>query len=331
MKVTYAQLEAHLTKQLAPIYIASGDEFMQKQDVFNWLRKAAKKAGFTERTRITPEAGFDWEQLFSLLYSRSMFADKRLIELDFRDSTPNKAASAILKEYAENPAPDALILIDIGRIDDKISKSAWYKALDKIGVTIPLWPIAREQLPQWIMQRARKYKMTMQPEAARLLADYIEGNLVAAAQTIEKIYLLQPKQAVDVEFLQAVLTDESRYTVFDFVDSLIAGTASRALHILDALKAEGTEPVLLLWSITRELRLLAECAQHIAQGQPFDQFTQKHRIFPRRQPLIRQFLNRHTANDCWQLLTESFDIDRMIKGATEGHVWDRLQLFCLRF
>lgn len=329
MKLTYFQVEQHLKSKLAPIYIVSGDEILLKQDVIQSLRKAAKASGFTERTRITPEAGFDWEELYNTLYANSMLAEKRIIELDFRDSTPNKTASPILQAYAEHVVNDNLLIIDIGKIDDKIARSAWYKALEKVGMVIAIWPIPREQLPQWIMNRAKKYKLQLQPDAVNLLADYIEGNLVAAAQAIEKVYLLQHDGLITSEIIETILMDESRFTVFDFIEHLIAGNKEKALHILNVLKEDGTEAVLVLWAITRELRMLAEMAQQLKQGSSHETLFQKHRIFAKRQMVIRKFLNTFSAETCLDKLSQTLHIDRIIKGAARGNVWNGLEMFCL--
>lgn len=330
MKLTYFQLQAHLTKQLASLYLISGEELLLKQDVMHMLRKAAKKAGFSERSRFSHDTHHDADQLYATLHAGSLFAEKRLIELDFCDHLPNKAIGKVLQEYVDHPAPDTVVLLEMGKIDSKIAKTSWYKALEKAGMVIALWPIPREQLPQWIQQRAQKYKLQFNRDAATLLVDYVEGNLVAAAQTIEKIYLLRPTKAIDVELLQTFLTNESKFTIFDLVDSLVAGETARTLHILDNLKADGIEPILILWAITRELRLLADYSQQLAQGLGYEQLFQKNRVFFRRQTSIRRFLSKFTAADCWQQLAHAADIDRMIKGVLTGSVWDSLQLFCLR-
>jgi DNA polymerase-3 subunit delta len=222
------------------------------------------------------------------------------------------------------------LLIDIGKIDDKIAKSLWYKALESIGIVVTIWPISREQLPQWITQRAKKYKLAFEPHAANLLADYVEGNLIAAAQAIEKLYLLKPSTTIDVDLIHTVLTDQSHFTPFDLIDHLIAGDRTRTLHILDTLKLEGSEPILILWALTRELRLLAELAQQVKQGVTYDTIFQKHRIFSRRQAAIRHFLTKTNVIDCWRYLEHAAVIDRIIKGAMLGNVWESLQLFCLR-
>lgn len=330
MKLTYFQLEPHLAKSLAPVYIVSGDEILLKQDAIQLIRRAAKQAGFTDRVRISPETGFDWDQFYSLLHSPSLMADKRLIEIDFRDGTPNKTASTIFEEYAKNPAKDALLLIDCNKVDDKIAKSAWYKALEKCGVNLTIWPIPHDQLPKWIIQRAKKYKLTLQADAATLLAEYVEGNLIAAAQTLEKIYLLKPEGVVNTALVNTLLTNECRYTVFDFIDALTAGDSSRSLDILSNLKFEGVEPVLILWAITRELRILAEMSQKTKQGTSLDLLLQQHRIFARRQHSVRRFLSKFNQQDCWRLLEQAATLDKIIKGAISGNIWEAMQLFCLQ-
>ncbi len=330
MKLTIFQLEPHLAKGPGPIYIISGDEILLKNDAMHIVRKAAKTAGYTERVRITPEAGFDWEELYSLLYANSLLADKRLIEIDFRDTSVNKSASKILQEYAEKPAHDTILLIDIAKVDSKIAKAAWYKALEKAGHVVTIWPIPREQLPQWIITRAKKYNLTIQHDAANLLADHVEGNLIAAAQTIEKIYLLKNEKPLTAEVLQEFLTDESRFSLFDFIETLISCNKAKSLHMLANLRTEGIEPILVLWAITRELRLMGDLAQALQQGNSYESLFHKHRIFARRQQAVRQFLTRFNAKDCWHTLARATEIDNMIKGVTPGDPWNALELFCLR-
>lgn len=330
MKLTYFQLEPHLAKTLSSVYIVSGEELLLKQEALQLIRQAAKKSGFEQKTRVTIESGFDWEQLYPLLYATSLLAEKRVLELDFKQSTPNKAGSQILSEYGKNPVNDNLLVIDLGKIDSKTAKSSWYQSLAKIATIITIWPMPVEKIPQWIIARAKKYKLSMTLEAAHLLSDYSQGNLMAAAQSLEKVYLLQPQIQIDRDLLTTILTDESRFSLFDFVESLIAGEVPNALRILDKLQAEGTEPILILWGIARELRLLSEWAEQIKQGLSFASLFQEQRIFSKRQTAIRHFLTKHSVEDCWNYLSHLTDIDQQLKGASLGNAWEALQLFCLR-
>jgi len=332
MKLFFSQLEAHLGKKLLALYVISGEDILLKQDALQMIRKAAKRHGFTERTRLVVETGFDWGQLTSTLYATSLLAEKRLIELDYRDLLPNKSAGEILQTYSEKPAKDTLFVINMGKLDDKTTKTAWYIGLEKNAVILPIWPIAGEQLPAWLSQRAAsKYQLSLSKASCQVIADYVEGNLIAAAQALEKIYLLKAEQPLDEHLIKELLIDENRFTVFDFIDALISANPAKSLHILQHLKDEGIEPTLILWGITRELRLLAELIQQLKQGNSLDPLFKKHRVFARRQPLVRQCLSRLTAENCRQYISAAADLDQVIKGARQGDIWDALALFCLRF
>src|SRR3990167_8320018 len=168
MKLNYFQLEMHLKNQLFPLYLISGEELLLKQDALTTLRLAAKKRGFDEQIRVAHEQGQE-EKLHHLLHTTSLFAEKQLIELNFRDGMPTQSIGKILQAYAKSPAENRILLIEIGKLDEKNSKSAWYQSLEKIGVAITVWPIPREQLPQWIQQRAKKYQLQFDQAALRLL------------------------------------------------------------------------------------------------------------------------------------------------------------------
>jgi DNA polymerase III subunit delta len=337
MKLALYQLESHLglssaessrAKNLALIYIISGDEWVLKQDAILLIRKAAKKNGILERVRLTPEA--QAESLYTALHSNSLLAEKRLLELDFRTQGPHKIASDILHEYAKKPSKDQIVLLDMAKLDAKTTKTSWFTALENAGIYISIWPISRAELPKWIRERAQKYKVKMNQDAANLLADYTEGNLASTLSALEKIYLLQPQNSVDRDLISTVMTDESRFTIFDLAENLIAFNMERSLHILENLRQEGVEPTLILWGILRELRLLTTFGQQLKQGMTYDELLKKHHIFSRREPFIRHFLATLSAENCRQFFKDALEIDKAIKGVSAFNVWNSLQLFCLR-
>ena len=82
--------------------------------------------------------------------------------------------------------------------------------------------------------------------------------------------LLAPEGAVDGSTMSSVVTDSARYNVFEFVDRVLAGDAQSAAKSLRGLENEGTEPIPLLWAITRELRILVKASDAVASGQKSD-------------------------------------------------------------
>lgn len=331
MKLAYHQLEQHLAKKLAPIYVVSGDEILLVDEACHLIRAAARKNGFNERVSITIEPGTDWGKLlYAEAHSFSLFSTKRIVELHLAAAKPNNEANKILKDIAANPLPDTILLICTNKLDSKTEQTSWFKALDKAGMTIPIWPIALEQLPAWILQRAKKLNLNLTNDAAKFLAEQVEGNLLAAAQEIEKLSLLSITTAIDLSTLQKIISDNAHFDIFSLVDCALSGNNKRCLRILDNLKAENTEPLLILWALTRELRTLADIAKQIKQGSQLPALFSKFRIWEKRQANFRRFLQHHTEEDCWKLLSQGAQIDRIIKGLKVGNVWDELQQLTLK-
>lgn len=330
MKINLPQLNQHLKKGLPPIVVVSGEDPIQKNDALKLLRQSAKQAGFTERVRLSPDAGLDEESIYTYLYSPSLTAEKVLLELDFRAKNPLKAISNILMQYFENPSSEVALILDTNKLDDAAKRSAWFKKAENKGLAVTIWPISRDQLPQWIKARCQRYKLTISSDAAALLADYVEGNLSAAAQTIEKLFLLQPTQTIDIPMVQSILADESRFTVFDLTDAIIGKQKDRIIHILQTLQEDSFEPTIVLWAITRELRIMAAILGGRESGLGWDEIFKKNRIFPRRQAGVRQFLNNFSLKKCHQSLVHAADVDKILKGASLGNPWHALQILCLR-
>jgi len=330
MKLPYQQLEQHLAKQLAKIYLVSGDELLQTQEAIDLIRHTAIKAGFSERVRISADASAEWgKQLYAEAHSLSLFAERRIVELDLRGAKLNQTTTEMLVQYAENPPTHILLLIYANKLDQKTEQSRWYKAIDKNGVTIPIWPVTAEQLPQWIQKRAKKNNLALSHQAALWLSEQIEGNLLAAAQEIEKLCLLNPLGALDEDALEHIVMNHAHFDVFNLVDSILVGNSKRSLTILKNLFDEDSEPTLILWALTRELRTMAELYRQTQQGVSLSALFTQLRIFEKRQAAVRAFQKRATATRCWDWLVQASKIDRIIKGAEIGHVQNELEQLVL--
>lgn len=331
MKLNAQQITQHLAKKLAPIYIVCGDEPLLAQEIIDLIREAANQAGFVERVRIPVESGADWGKLlYAQAQSLSLFASKRILEIDLTVAKLTAANSKMLQEYALNPTADTLLLIRTPKMDSKTEQTSWYKNLDKAAVFIPLWPIPTEQLPAWILQRAKKLAMNMTQGAANFLATQVEGNLLAAAQELEKLRLLQTTETIDQQMIENAVTDNAHFDIFALVESALAGNSQRSLRILDNLAAEDTEPTLILWALTRELRTMAEMARQAKLGVSLGALFSQFRIWEKRQPSTRAFLQRHKQESCWGMLVTAAGVDRVIKGAEMGNVWSLLRGLVLK-
>jgi len=328
MKLSSAQLPKQLKDVLAPIYVVSGDEPLLCQEACDAIRSAARAQGFSERQVFDADANFDWNRLYEAGASLSLFAEKRLLELRIPNGKPGDKGAAAILEYLARPAEDSLLLIGLPKLDAATQKSKWAKALfDAPQVQfVQVWPVDAAQLPQWIRQRLARAGLAASPEAVELIAARVEGNLLAAAQEIEKLKLLAEDQQVTVDTVQAAVADSARFDVFGLLDAALAGQAAHALRMLAGLRGEGAETPVILWALARELRLLATLAQQYAQGVPLEKAFAQLRppVWEKRRPLLAKALQRHPAARWNQLLRGAQLIDAQIKGQAEGEPWSGL-------
>jgi len=324
MKLRFDQLEAHLQKGLQPIYLLSGDEPLQLMEAGDAIRKRARESGYSEREVFHAESCFDWNGLLAASGSMSLFAEQRLLELRLPSGKPGKEGGAILADYAANPPADTLLLIISGKIERASQNSKWFKALDAAGATLTVWPIEPQALPGWVSQRMRARGMVPTAEAAQLLAERVEGNMLAAAQEVEKLLLLYGEGEISMTQVEEGVADSARYDIFELVDTALLGDVPRTTRVMQGLRGEGVEPILVLWALLREIRAMVQMAAEMARGVGAEQAMAALRVWDKRKPPVRAGLQRHNLNRWQLLLRRGGRIDRMIKGVEPGNPWDEL-------
>ncbi len=318
------QLAGTLKKGLAPIYLVSGDEPLLVQEACDAIRQAARQAEFGERELYHADAGFDWGLVLSATNSLSLFAERKLIELRIDKGKPGDKGSKALVEYCQNPGEDNLLLIITPKLDGAQQRSKWFKAIEKTGTFVQIWPITPQQLPRWIGQRLQAAGLKADSQATEILASRVEGNLLAAAQEIEKLKLLSHGGFVSAELMASVVADSARYDVFGLVDKALHGDARGAVRTLNGLKGEGTDATVVLWALAREIRTLAQVAHAVSQGQNFDWAAKQSGVWDKRKPLIQTALRRFRPLQLQQLLRKANAIDKAIKGMRRADPWDEL-------
>src|SRR3990167_3591444 len=321
MQIQPRQLNSSLKKSLKPVYFIHGDEPLLSQECFDTIIDAAKQQGFTDRKRLDVEPGFDWQQLVREAESLSLFADKTILHLQNPDAKFDDQASKALIRYFEIMPSDKLLIITSCRIPNNRQTTKWFKAIDKQGATIPVFPQTGEALLQFLKERCEKAKLNITPEAIALLATLTEGNLLAAQQTITKLSLLNPEATIDETLMARMLGDAAKYTVFDLGTQTLLGNTQQATRILQSLKETGTELVLVLWALQRDLAAIIALKQ---SGQT------PHSPSYSTDAIGKQATSKRlNAIQLKQAIKLAADCDLIIKGLKTGDPWSALLMLCL--
>jgi len=325
MRLYPEKLADHLLQKLLPVYLVSGDEPLLLQECCDQIRQKARAENCNEREII--EGGlsnFNWQDILHSASNMSLFADRKLIELRLPSGKPGAEGSKALCEYLDIASGDDVLLIVSGKIDKQSTNSKWYKALDKAGVTVQVWPVDAKNLPRWLQQRVRNAGMSIDDDALRLLCERMEGNLLAAVQEVEKLKLLAADSKITMQTVTEAVSDNARYNLFDMADNALKGNASVSLRMLYGLRAEGTEPPVVLWALVREIRTLYEAQLDCDSGQSTQQALSSRRVWQNRMPLMQAALTRHNTHSLSLLLEQAARADGSIKGFADGKPWDNL-------
>jgi len=318
------QLPAHLRQTLASLYLVFGEEPLQARDAADAVRAAARERGCQERECLTVEAGFDWGGLRQHAASRSLFTTRRLLELRLGNSKPGDAGAKALAEYAARPAADAVLLLTAGKLDGQTQKSRWFAALEGAGIVVQASPVEAGQWRGWIERRLRSCGLNPTADAVKLLAERVEGNLLAAEQEIERLALLVTDRELTAAVVRTAVGDSARYSIYEWVDAALLARPERVTRILDNLRREGVEPVLVNWALQQEVRRLAMLAFARSRQQSLEAVLAELKVWEKRKALLRQTLQRLSLENCRVLLRACADTDQVIKGVVAGSAWDAL-------
>ena len=300
MRIRIEDFPARLEARLFPFYLIFGDEPLLVQECADALRSTCRDGGIGERQVFDVDASFDWNRLGAECSGLSLFGDRKLIEVRLAGAKLGAEGSAMLRELAAQPASDNVVLVLGGKLDRDVEKSAWFRALDEAGATVRAWPLRRNELPGWIGKRLRAAGFKPSPDALALLAERVEGNLLAAHQEIAKLHLL----------LAALVNDSARYSVYDLCDRALEGDRAAAVRTLTGLRAEGTEATIVLWALAEEFRRLLRIGRRRASGEGSEQAMRAERgkpyseaAFARRPPCclgrLSHFSGWLSSIPCW--------------------------------
>jgi DNA polymerase-3 subunit delta len=330
VKISGDNLASQLARGLGPIYLVSGDEPLLVNEAADAVRARARKDGFVERDLHVIERGFDWDGLLTESRAMSLFAQRKIIEIRMTNPTPGDKGGEAIIELATQSSPDNLVLVITGKLDGRTQNSKWVSAIEKNGLLVQIWPIELQRLPTWIRERLSRHQLNADSAAAALLAERVEGNLLAAHQEVEKLALLLPPGPLTAETVLDAVADSARYDVLQVGEAAMRGQTSRALRIVEGLRGEGIDATLVLWAVNKDLQWLARAQYLMSTGQSADSAMNSIYVWRPRQTAMKHALSRLNATDVRGLLLDAERVDRSIKGALRCNPWNELEALVAR-
>src|SRR5690606_26280694 len=237
MNVRPEGLERALRDGLPAITWIHGDEPLLSMEAADRVRAAARAAGCEERSVLHVERGFSVAELAGQAGAMSLFASRRLIELRIPNSPPRELGEA-LAELAGSLDESVRILVTSGPIDRKTLNGAWFRSLEPHMIHVTIHPVERARLPAWIGERLAAQGQRAGRDTLELIADRVEGNLLAAHQEIRKLGLLFPAGPLPADEVREAVLNVARFDPYALLEAALRGDIERTRRGLDSLQAE---------------------------------------------------------------------------------------------
>jgi DNA polymerase-3 subunit delta len=314
---------------LKPAYLVAGEEPLLVLEAADALRARARSEGIDTRELFEADRrDFDWGAFEAALMAPGLFGGRRLLDLRLPGGKPGKAGEKALAAYCAAPPPDTVLLVTC-EAWSRQHAGAWSRAIEQVGDVVIAWPLKPHELPDWIERRLHARGIRADRDAVLQLADRVQGNLLAAAQEIDKLVLLDDGQPLDAARMQSLVADSARFDVFRLVDAMLAGQGAVVVRMLRGLRAEGEAIPALTGMLARELQTLARLARLQGSGGNLAAAFRELRVWESRQAGYRRALGRH-APALWDRHVAALAaVDRQSKGRAEGDAWQALERLLL--
>ena len=255
MKIDYLQALKRVAEARGA-WILHGQEPLLEQNLIDAFRQSWTKLDI-ERQRYDISSVSDWKNVFNALNSLSLFSQNLAVEVH-GNIKPDANTLKLLKSYIQHNEHNLLVII-MPKQDSASLKSAFFQTVEANGVVVALTANYPQERQKVLSFEADKLGIQLDRDAWVWLEQHHEHNLLAAKNSLMRVADTFPNEAqIQVNHLLECLQDQSRYSTFDLSDSMIAGNLAQSIKTFQYLIESGEAPSLILWTISKEMRLLMQ-------------------------------------------------------------------------
>nr|WP_238400444.1 DNA polymerase III subunit delta [Legionella bononiensis] len=327
MQIKHQLLIQQIQKRLDPIYVLVGQDNYLIEESLNIIKSSIKKVHDYEEKIISVQSTEDWNTILEEANSYSLFSDTIVLNILYDKKSIDAAGKKILTQYLNSINSRCFIIIRAPNVPTK--QLAWLSNHNHVMVVVA-YPLSSEAMKSWIQSRFKLNSLNSTPQIADLIYQYTQGNMLACAQVIEKIALSNPPGTqITTQLALEHLFDQCDYSLYELVDACLLGQADKAIQILRQAVNNKSEPTLILWMLTQEIRLLLQLSYLVRLGTNIKNACSELKIWPQRVNFYQLAIKRFDETHLQQLLYYCKNIDEQIKSSLNNQVWNSLEQLTL--
>jgi DNA polymerase III subunit delta len=220
--------------KFAPVYLLMGDEAYYTDLVCDAvIENALDEASRDFNETICYGADVDADTVITAARRFPMMAERQLVVV--KDAQGMRDLEK-LSVYCENPL-DSTVLVLLLRGSSADKRKALYKQASKNGVVLESNALRDYEMPSWISRYYSGRGLSIDPEAAALLAESAGTNLSRIAVETDKMLKNLPEGTVKVtvQDVERNVGISREFSVFELTKELSSRNSAKALRIASRL------------------------------------------------------------------------------------------------
>ncbi len=243
----FAELKRSLASgHHAPIYVLTGDDEFLKARAAEMLCAGIPYPEFNVTDLDSPSSG----ELADVLRAFPVMSDRRAV----RVNVLNEAKE--LAYYAEHPDPSCTLVIRSVGGSGRTGRRDDIAAFTEKAETVDCSPMEEKYIFSWIASEARRYEVSVEQEAARLLCAYCRNYMSAITVEFAKLASYKWGRVVTADDVRELVTPDEEYAVWRLSGAVAAGNAEEAYRILRSFGEGAPAPEVLFSLLYKHFRKL---------------------------------------------------------------------------
>jgi DNA polymerase-3 subunit delta len=202
--------------------LVGSDSFLQLQRLAEILRELGPDA---QRRDIDGERG-ELAEVLDELRSFAMFGGAKVVVVRDADAFVSRFREP-LETYLAAPSEASTLVLRLGSLP---SNQRIYKIIAKVGQIHDCNPPKARELAKWVMERGAVHKVRVDAEAARLLCDYIGGDLGRLDGELAKLAIGAAGGKITAADVSGGVCFQREQEMWDMTGELAAGRTAEALR-----------------------------------------------------------------------------------------------------
>ncbi len=218
--------------QLSPVYYLTGEADVLKDDLSADITRAAiDDASRDFNLDIRAAGDLDGESLHALVETPPMLALRRVVVVkNLEQWRANATVWQVLSRYLDHPSPTTVLILAHGAGEKTNAQvAARAQHVDVSGLT-------PELLRRWILERAKRSGIGLEPDAVELLITAVGDDLASLSMEIEKLAAAVPVgETVTLERVSEFAGVRRGETLPDWLGAVLRRDTVSAISLLDVV------------------------------------------------------------------------------------------------